>query len=441
MDSFFIINAKTKEVLLFKEFNSKNNKSKVQSFLIELDHIINTPAPSPYVLIDDTFFIYYTTESNDILYLCLVTQDEIIPSLYKILETIDQSLKLAFKNEVKADLIKDNAILILLMIDQFILCGIPLFVDSNILEELVKPYAITDKISEKIIGKAKYYDTKTLSNYIKDRQIYQHVYKYNDEIRSINPKIYFDFNDYIDLSADKAFNILNNSCLSQLEILAEIPKNTPLNMLLNIPYEVLNFTIDDNVLTKKKEIIKKKTIDCLCKHGKNTLISLVPVLKNSFISLPFSIRINNSCVNNKETLSISIDLVSVKDEIIPLEQIKIKLCFPPNFKNNNLTVSHGEFEFEDNVINGHKEATWIIDKIDKSNKNVFLKGNIVIEKTTESNTALSLNSCLFTMSCVMEKYSISGGSLVKVNVPDEEKNIITKFYKNKTVIKCLEIFF
>ena len=46
------------------------------------------------------------------------------------------------------------------------------------------------------------------------------------------------------------------------------------------------------------------------------------------------------------------------------------------------------------------------------------------------------------LSCEIEKYSISGGNLTKVNINDEElKNSMNKYYKNKTIIKDLEVIF
>ena len=47
------------------------------------------------------------------------------------------------------------------------------------------------------------------------------------------------------------------------------------------------------------------------------------------------------------------------------------------------------------------------------------------------------------LSCEIEKYSISGGNLTKVNINDEElkNSIVNKYYKNKTIIKNLEVIF
>ena len=45
------------------------------------------------------------------------------------------------------------------------------------------------------------------------------------------------------------------------------------------------------------------------------------------------------------------------------------------------------------------------------------------------------------LSCEIEKYSISGGNLIKVNINDELKNTINKYYKNKTIIRDLEVIF
>ena len=91
----------------------------------------------------------------------------------------------------------------MLMIDQYLLAGIPCFNDVNVLAGLVCPYGMTDKITEKFIGKAKEYETKTLSNFVRKSQTTYDLHKYiNDNVEGTY-QLLFDFIDYAELSYDK----------------------------------------------------------------------------------------------------------------------------------------------------------------------------------------------------------------------------------------------
>jgi hypothetical protein len=91
----------------------------------------------------------------------------------------------------------------MLMIDQYLLGGVPSFNEVNVLSGLVSPYALTDKITEKFIGKAKEYDTRTLMNYVRETQTGYDNYKYINENIELEYKILFDFIDNIELICDK----------------------------------------------------------------------------------------------------------------------------------------------------------------------------------------------------------------------------------------------
>lgn len=126
-----------------------------------------------------------------------------INSLYNTLEKIEEILLKAFDGKITLDNIRDNFIQILLMIDQYLLNGVPILEDENVLTGLISPYEITDKITEKFIGKAKEYDTKTLSNFVKDSQINYENYIYTDENYYTEYRILYDFIDFIELNCDK----------------------------------------------------------------------------------------------------------------------------------------------------------------------------------------------------------------------------------------------
>ena len=202
MDALYIIFTKNQEILYKKEFKENDNNLKLQLFLMEINEILKNQK-SPYLLLDNTFFLFLEEPKSGIIYLSLVSEDTLITSAYQILENINKALLQAFDNNISIELVRDNMIDISLMIDQYLLCGVPVLNDVNVLSSLITPYKLTDKITEKFVGKAKDYDTKTLSNFISQTQTSYNGYKYLDENIRSNYEILFHFVDYLELTCDR----------------------------------------------------------------------------------------------------------------------------------------------------------------------------------------------------------------------------------------------
>lgn len=124
-------------------------------------------------------------------------------SLYKTLDKIEEIILKAFDGKITVDFIRDNFVQIILMLDQFLLNGVPLFEEETVLSGLINPYDYTDKITEKIIGKAKDYDVKTLANFVQSSQMNYENYLYTDENQYSEYRILFDFIDYVDIICDR----------------------------------------------------------------------------------------------------------------------------------------------------------------------------------------------------------------------------------------------
>ena len=446
MATFFIISLKSKEILLTKEFIESNNKEIIQKFILNISDILsnNIEKYSPLYKIGNKLIIFLPikheeiNEKNDydLIYVIIISDEEIyVPSYYSILNTIHNTLKYAFNEHPNKTLIRENIILILLMIDHFLTKGIPNFNDTFVLSTLTSPYGIKDKISEKIMGIAKNYNSNVLKNYLSNLQLNKNEnYMYKNEDRNKFQNIYFDYIDNLYVTLDKKSNIINNKCYSEIIANCNIEENVPLNMLFNIPYQILSFSIDENVTTKRKEIIKKKTIDLKSKHGKFTIIKMIPLLENNFIQLPFSINANSSVTNDKINITFELNERKIKEQIYEIQNIKINLKINiendslSEIRNINLAGSYGKFDIDER----NKEINWEMNNI-RSNTNTNMKGSVLIKSNNITDNVYICN-CHISMICFVDKYSVTGGNLIKVNIPDKY-NYISKKYKNKTNIK------
>jgi hypothetical protein len=429
MDAFYIVNSKNSDILISKEYKENQNSLKLGLFLIELETLLQREE-SPYLMIKNSVFIYL--KEGPIIYLCMTSEDVLISSFYNILQNVNKILLQALDNNLSADLIRDNFVEITLMIDQYLLSGVPIICDSNALSALVSPYKLKDKISEKFIGKAKEYDTRTLLNYIRESQMSYDNFKYNNENIKSNYEVLFHYVDYLELSCDRYFNQLSKNLSTEIEVYSQMPYNIDLNLLLNLPFNVFDFSVDDGVITKKSDILKKKNIDCVIKHGTYKLIQFIPNITTKII-LPFKIAIQSNWTNNNFSLNLQLELDSVRETHYPLEDVEIRICFPEGFQNSNLSVNLGDFEFKGQNSDA-VTAKWMISKLDKGTS-AILKGNLIGENTGFSN-------CILLLSCKIDKFSISGGSVTKGTITRNPKNLdISKKSRNYTLLKNLEIIF
>jgi len=126
----------------------------------------------------------------------------LILSIFKILENLKDAIKQSLL-VLNTDNLRDNFINITLLIDQFLVKGYPIFNEIPVMSSLICPNSLTNKITEKFVGKVKEYDTKTLYNYMKDLQVNEEGYKYNNETTFSTYQILFDFYDNLECTVDK----------------------------------------------------------------------------------------------------------------------------------------------------------------------------------------------------------------------------------------------
>ena len=134
--------------------------------------------------------------------------------------------------------------------------------------------------------------------------------------------------------------------------------------------------------------------------------------------------------DGKVKVNIEIECCDIQGEWYDIEDIAIDIFFNVDedkiVLNSDLSVNEGEFYFEKN------KARWRLNSISKGEK-VVMKGNLI----TKSKSCI----CIMNMRAKIEKYSVSGGSLLKVNLIEKDVDKVEKFFKRKTVIQSYEMMF
>ena len=125
------------------------------------------------------------------------------------------------------------------------------------MSSLICPNSLTNKITEKFVGKVKEYDTKTLYNYMKDLQVNEEGYRYNNETSFSAYEILFDFYDNLDCTVDRYlsniknrnFQIISKTISSDIMVKSNYLANVDCTLLLNVPFDYLDFTFDNSIKT------------------------------------------------------------------------------------------------------------------------------------------------------------------------------------------------
>lgn len=297
MEAFYILNSTTSEILISKIFESISKDILTQFRNLVINRKLN-PIEGFVVCIMEYNLFY--KEIDGLFYVIAFKNNchnLLLTSCLRIIDNIHTAIKNSF--DINTENILNNRVDILLMIDSYIIKGIPVYEDNSILYSLIYPSDFTDDISEKIIGKAKTYDCKDLLNYIKSSQEYYGYSYCNNTSYKLKEgeKILFDFIDKIsNCVIDNEFRILEYNCCSVLKISNNVGSKVDIGVSLNIPYKVDSASYSKEIKTNKEDILKYQYFSAVPKFGESDLVRLKPN-KSTKLLFPFKINVKSNLLN------------------------------------------------------------------------------------------------------------------------------------------------
>jgi hypothetical protein len=285
MKAFLIINSKNSNVILSKYYKQEALKTvEILKNSIEYNNLNLNKGPilnisDNVVIISEFNTLYYTSIYSNLD--CSLTE-----ALF-IQETIFKALKINTHPVLpNSEYIKENLINILLMIDFYLLDGVPVIEDHAVLASLIQSYDFSDKITENYIGKPKIYDCSTLEAYLKESQCNKDFlyYTYPYAKKLDKDKVLIDYIDDVNYCVlDKNNCVTDVEMSSKLVLFSLITNKIQLGLTVNFPYKIdedsLNFS--NEVKSSKEALIRNKFIEVSPLNGEHMISKWVPNIFNS----------------------------------------------------------------------------------------------------------------------------------------------------------------
>ena len=143
------------------------------------------------------------------------------------------------------------------MLDHYLDYGFPLITQKYILESMIKPYKMIDKLEETFVGK---------NSHAKDN--IQFLEKYVEAVSDVKPysiwrisdykaseELYFDVIEYIDCILDKNNQYLHQNINGEIKVNCQLSGNPEINVFLNIPNNFYDYAIHDCLFDRYFSII------------------------------------------------------------------------------------------------------------------------------------------------------------------------------------------
>lgn len=313
MKAFLIINSKNSSVILSKYYKQEAIKTvellknAIEYNKLELDKgpILNINDNT--VIISEFNTLYYTSIYSNLD--CSLTE-----ALF-IQETIFKALKINTHPVLpNAEYIKENLINILLMIDFYLLDGIPIIEDHAILASLIQSYDFSDKLTENYIGKPKTYDCTTLESYLKESQsnkdFLYYTYPYAKKLDK--DKVLIDYIDEVNYGVlDKNNSINDIEICSKIVLFTLITNKIQLGLSVNYPYKVDedSLHLSNEIKSNKEAFIRNKFIEVCPINGEHMISKWVPNIFNS------SLNENSLLTNDKSSKSQEVSNFNINSSI------------------------------------------------------------------------------------------------------------------------------
>lgn len=436
MDSLYIINSKSNKILLHKTFTNNDTSEIIDTFIFNYQNNYNNLYnKGPFILIKEyTVLSKSISSSSSILFISIshIINDISITEHITILNNLITALSLNIKLSSE-EIIKNNTN-ILLLIDSYLINGIPIFSEPSILASIFNPVDITDEISETLIGRPKKYSTDVFENYINDYQV-SHIpfsHSFSNNFFNNSNRLLIDINEYITNSIfDNQFNQIYLNLILCICANNQSSSIRKANLSLNLPFGIDFFLFSKDVLTSKEDFLKGYSFEAMLQYGVNELVNISP-LYNTKLVLPFKINVKTKDDLFKSEIILQFEIE--EERSFSIEDFKLSILQHGNQNNSILNTNKGETEYVSDKENECSEIIWSFEKIEKS-EFPYLK--VSFNKRKED----FLLKDYISFDCTLTNYSVTKSKVNKLKIigRDDEKSLykgaVNKVYFNNVQIK------
>eukprot|EP01017_Pseudomicrothorax_dubius_P037888 TRINITY_DN5610_c0_g1_i4.p1 TRINITY_DN5610_c0_g1~~TRINITY_DN5610_c0_g1_i4.p1 ORF type:complete len:251 (-),score=63.82 TRINITY_DN5610_c0_g1_i4:61-813(-) len=235
IDSLAILSL-TGELLVQKNYKEKSLITVAQTFMsLYLKNKAKMEKEYPLVKVESYYCTFIT--SADLIYLAIFSTEANTLLVFSILYTIVEVLRNSYKPAVNVEVVKKNAASICLMLDSYLHNGYPVVTQKYVLESMVEPESMFDKIEEVLTGRSQHQsgNLQYLEKYAEAMNDVREFAAWRVPSMQEKDEIYFDLVEYIDAIVDKNGHIISQEINGELRVESYLTGAPEANIFMSIP--------------------------------------------------------------------------------------------------------------------------------------------------------------------------------------------------------------
>lgn len=371
LESLFIANASTGQVIIEKHWRGEVHRSVIEGFFKDFLGSDNPEEISPVFSTPQYLMVHIL--KGGLVFLGVVSSDVspivLVEFLHQVVDTITSYIK-----DLSEISIKENFVIIYQLLEEMVDFGFPLMTDVSTLKNFVAPPNILNKVMSQVTGVSRTHDGMLSGGF-------SNVTWRKTGIKYTNNEIYFDIIEEIDAIVESDGSIvsseLNGSILSQSR-LSGMP-----NLLITFDNISILDDYSFNPCVKHAHFSTERALSFIPPDGHFKLMTYRSALPPSQ-SLPLSLKTVSTTKDKEGRFEFSIIPHFVQG--IPLEDVILKINIAKGISNVVGTCNMGVFTSDYQS----KQMIWKITKLSPKDKCPSLTGTYSFSGSTKLSAAIDV---------------------------------------------------
>ncbi len=274
--------------------------------------------------------------------------------------------------------VKENSVVVFLLLDEMLDNGFPLATESNILKELIKPPNILRSVVNTVTGKT------NISETLPTGQLSNVPWR-RSGVKYTNNEAYFDVIEEVDAIIDKSGGTVSAEIHGYIDCVVKLSGMPDLSMSFMNPRMFDDTSFHPCVRFKRWE--SERILSFIPPDGNFRLMSYL-IGSQSSVAIPINVRHQISFANSSGG-KLDISLSPRQTMGRTLESVKLEIPMPKSVLNCTLTASQGKYAFDP----VSKMLSWDVGKIDNQKAYPNIRGSLTLQtgaSVPESNPTISV---------------------------------------------------
>ncbi|KAL4510656.1 hypothetical protein ABPG72_004810 [Tetrahymena utriculariae] len=412
IDSIYII-AQNSEIIAYKNYFGQNRRKIAEEFCNQYSKSFKNhstvDAQYPVFIIQEKVCIFHSL--SDFIILFILNSEEQLLSAQQLMYLIADILKNTYKEILSSEKLKSNFSSLLIMLDHFMEKGQPLITQKQVLESLVQPQGVLDKIEEVVIGQNQHQNEnfKVLERYIDGLNDVKDNHLHRIKDLKCREEILFDVVEFVDSIIDRQGNLVNNEINGEIKMECHLSQYPLVNVYMTIPQKFDDLSVHECLLDQADKFEADKILQFNPPSGSSSLIYYN--IKTNVCRLPFNLIHHLEITKDIVKINFKLNAQPIRGQEYKIEDFYIKVILPSEMIQKEVNVKKGNVSSNDNSL------IWRVGTIPKDESLTFQA--ILQDKNQQNMKNSTFVACLkFTI----PDYSISGTKIDKATVKNSAEN-------------------